>query len=505
MNRILTVLSFGFAALLACASAEACELADFPIRPDVTAAELLGLPGLDAFLRLLDIPETARRALRSPAPAERRMELPASPPAPLDGELSAGAAAVRLDFPESLRGLPLGGTAGRLHPIPEPEFDPHHVAHVLRASRGQRDPVRAKAIVLEASGRRVAWLSVDAVAVTEDVAAAVQDRLRASGTPIDLLLVSATHAHSGPGAFQRSRFLWIATDLPHEGVTTFVVDRLTAAVREAAGRLVPARVGWGSFPVEGLVVNRRGHGGPVATRFDILRVSDARDRPMAALVLGPIHGTLLDERNLLLSADVGGVIERRLEGLLGPSAVAMHVQGAEGDQAPARREGESEEAALERIGSEIARRANDAYRTTQAQTTAGIDWACGQWTPPAAVFRPGLMVSWVPRFVQLPIAGLIDGRGPLVAVRLAGRALAAVPCEPILDVGEQIADAGRDHGLGPALVAGLTGGYMGYVTTPEEYERGGYEAMATLYGPRTSASLVEQVTAQLERLASRRR
>jgi hypothetical protein len=52
-------------------------------------------------------------------------------------------------------------------------------------------------------------------------------------------------------------------------------------------------------------------------------------------------------------------------------------------------------------------------------------------------------------------------------------------------------------------VAGLTNGYVAYIATPEEYEKGGYEAVATLYGPRTAATLLEACSRVIRGLAPR--
>jgi len=87
---------------------------------------------------------------------------------------------------------------------------------------------------------------------------------------------------------------------------------------------------------------------------------------------------------------------------------------------------------------------------------------------------------------------------PLSMVRLGQRWIAAVPAELTLEAGRRLRTSietvakGVDGPDARALVAGLSNGYLWYVTTGEEYERQGYEGASTLYGPNTLALLIDR-------------
>jgi neutral ceramidase len=66
----------------------------------------------------------------------------------------------------------------------------------------------------------------------------------------------------------------------------------------------------------------------------VLRV-DARDgTPIALINVFGVHGTVLSERNALMTTEVTGAIERALEESFDRRVVVMHLQGAAGDVSP---------------------------------------------------------------------------------------------------------------------------------------------------------------------------
>ena len=76
--------------------------------------------------------------------------------------------------------------------------------------------------------------------------------------------------------------------------------------------------------------------------------------------------------------------------------------------------------------------------------------------------------------------------------------LATVPGEAIHSLGEELKLSARRLGAEQAFVLGLANGAMMYVTDEVEYYRGGYEAMVTLFGPRTGARVVRAAERCLE-------
>ena len=131
------------------------------------------------------------------------------------------------------RGVGVTGAAGRRSPrgVRQPDPAPrcfrtfsgcYPYAFWFKPSEGTLDPLFARALVVEGNGARVAWATVDLVAVDRGFTQEVGARLRAAGVAPASLIISASHTHSGPGAFGDSG-LW----------AFLAVDRLDAAVRSA--------------------------------------------------------------------------------------------------------------------------------------------------------------------------------------------------------------------------------------------------------------------------------
>ena len=88
---------------------------------------------------------------------------------------------------------------------------------------------------------------------------------------------------------------------------------------------------------------------------------------------------------------------------------------------------------------------------------------------------------------------------PLAALRVADGLIVTLPGEPTAEVGARVRAAVREaSGLDRVIVSGLSGEFIQYFTTPEEYDRQHYEGGSTLYGP-LSSNLLRQELAELAR------
>src|SRR5262245_64305749 len=88
-------------------------------------------------------------------------------------------------------------------------FDRHAHAFWFKPATGERDPLVTRALVLESGATRLAWVTLDLVAVDGAFVGAVQAELARAGVPATTLVVSASHTHSGPGAFMDSRVVGV--------------------------------------------------------------------------------------------------------------------------------------------------------------------------------------------------------------------------------------------------------------------------------------------------------
>lgn len=406
--------------------------------------------------------------------------------------LDAGAARVALRVPA---GAPLAGYGAFARRLPFPDVlgrYPH--AFWFKPSTGERDPLSARALVLESAGVRVALVAVDMLAIDQSFTADVERRLIAAGVRPATLILAASHTHSGPGAYVDSALLgWLTLDRLDREVRDALLDSVVGAVRQADGARAPARVAGGEVTAPPLTVSRLRQ--PLDASLLVLRLTRPGGAPVALVWNYAIHGTMLGASNLKLSADVMGEASTALERELG--APALFVNGAVGDVSPAHHG----DRAAHDIGVELAaavRRAGDAARPVGRPALRA---ARREVTLPAPrMSAKNCLGGWAPAALRVPLGSVFPRRTALTAVAVGDTALVAFPGEPQTKLGLAIKTAGRAR-FARTLVAGVSNDYLGYFVTAADYPQPGYVTCSTLYGPRTGECLTGAAIELLTALA----
>jgi neutral ceramidase len=392
--------------------------------------------------------------------------------------LEAGAARVALGVPA---GAPLAGYGSLARRLLVPDLFRHHPhAFWFEPSRGERDPLAARALVLETPGRRLAWVTLDLLAVDRAFVADAEQRLRDAGVRPLTVIVSASHTHSGPGAFVDSAVLgWLALDRLDTAVREALLGAVVTAVRQADTARRPARLATASVKAPRLVKSRLGQA--LDDELLVVKVTGARDEPVALVWNYAIHGTVLGPRNLLLSGDVMGEASSRLERALG--VPALFVNGAVGDVSPARHG----EQAVAEVGAELAAVARGGWgaATPVAPAALGIGVATVSLPAPRLSIR-NCVRGWWPRAVTLPLGAIFPRQTTLTAVAIGDTGWVTFPGELQTALGRRIK---QDAGLGRSLVAGLSNDYLGYFVAAADYDRPTYLSCGTVYGPQTGGCL----------------
>lgn len=225
--------------------------------------------------------------------------------APVDGgEFKAGVATVDITPPT---GFPMWGYASRRD----------------KPSDGVLDPLRARALVVEAGKMPVALVSLDlGRPPTRQSTAAIRDRVKTAG--IDHVFLVASHTHHGP-------VLELDTwPTPKEPWLRTLEKKLGEVILEAARGMKPARYGVASKET---MLNRNRHSKldnkPVDRELLVLRVEDAEGKPIAHAVNFAAHPTMHDAKVLKFSADYPGAMAALVEKETG--VPCLFLQGAAGD------------------------------------------------------------------------------------------------------------------------------------------------------------------------------
>jgi neutral ceramidase len=366
-------------------------------------------------------------------------------------------------------------------------------------STGTLDPLYARVLVLQAGEKRLALVTLDlGRTFRESDLVQLRQQLKASAG-VSFLIVTASHTHSGPNILDKD------ADGRLQAWETSAIEKISAAVVEASGHLVEARIGAGRGEVY-IGYNRRQlqpHGivkmlwtnpgkqptSPLDPTVFVMRVDDAEGEPLAIFVNYACHPVVFGSDNLSYSSDFVGVMRDTVEKAFDQKPLCLFLQGADGDINPYYATTLlSDGAAAKRqwtggqLGKEAVRVAKAIH--TDSAGDAAIDFADDVMTFqlrwPARKFREGLLKTYGPHVFE-DHADLMAEEPPpnhfelhVTTVLLNKRiALIGMPGEAFVNF--QI--NWRDRCPVPdALFLGYSNGYFDYFPTIDAAAQGGYGA-----------------------------
>ncbi|KRT73985.1 MAG: hypothetical protein XU13_C0010G0027 [Candidatus Rokubacteria bacterium CSP1-6] len=409
--------------------------------------------------------------------------------------LLAGARAVDVTPPTGVALAGYGGM-GRRRLVPD-LLNRHPYAFWFKPSRGVHDPIVARALVLQSGPRRVLWIAVDLIGPDPEMVSELRERLAAIGLRYDAVILAASHTHSGPGGFSRSRlFGFLALDSFVPAVRERILRGMTEAAWDADRAKVPARVGVGRGEVRDVIRSRVGL--PLDPEVGVLKVVRTDGRPIALLWNYAIHGTLLGKQNLLLSGDVTGAASQELERALG--VPALYTNGAVGDVSPALRGWPG----VRQTADALAREVLATWRRTPVERESALRAVSDRLhLPPPRLSLRNCLGRWLPSGLTVGMGWGFPSEAELVGVAVGASAWVTVPGELQTRLGQAVKAEGRRL-FGHAFIVGISNDYAGYFLAPEEYARPSYIACASLYGEAGGQLVAARATEILKKLREER-
>ncbi len=364
---------------------------------------------------------------------------------------------------------------------------------------GILDQCYARALVIEKGGRKFALVSLDLCFMPANVKEAVDKRIPTTGIAPDALLLCSTHTHSGPEPLS----LHSGNNAPAGTVPPFnprlldwIADRIAQAIVEAAVKLQPAQIGSGQKSGIGLNRNRRGE---VKTDDEMtaLKVTDPAGKPIAVVVDYAAHPVYFDADNLQVSGDWSGAFERMMEATM-PGAVALFINGAEGDASP---NGSDEGKPLEKIevyAAKLMQPARALLDSIQPVADPKIDaWSQVVQIPdrkPNPIFiLAAARLKSTPEQARAFVNAMMPASTHISFLRIGDALLVGFPGEPTTPVGLAAKQMAREAGFKHPAVVALTNDWIGYLVTAEQYKAGKYEPTMSFYGPEIGDKMLEGV------------
>ena len=357
-------------------------------------------------------------------------------------------------------------------------------------SVGVHCPLKARALVVEGDGGRLVWLHGDVIAFEYDDALCIRKAVaKVAGVPIERVILTATHTHSGPAIVRLSR----CGDYDPK-VVALVTGGLLKAAEQALSRLEPAEFVVGVGTCELGIDRRRQERKHTEKRVSAWGWRRSNGEWIAVMTNYALHNVAMGGENRLFCGDISGHLSAELETNLPGSPVVLCTNGPCGNINPPsvgpdfeRMLGWSKElggvmagilsgaepcldetvSAAESIvpsgavrlnTEEVNRRADSKIRDLDGQPGATAE-RCRQ---AARDWREAMLG-------ELPERAY--GAIPVQAVRIGDRYAVGIGAEPF----SVIADGIRERTGQDLLVVGYANGDAGYLAPEYAYDEGGYE------------------------------
>ncbi|MGQ9657050.1 MAG: neutral/alkaline non-lysosomal ceramidase N-terminal domain-containing protein [Fimbriimonadales bacterium] len=371
---------------------------------------------------------------------------------------------------------------------------------------GVHDPIYARALALAVGNQMAVLVALDHLLVPSSLTRAV---LQATGLKPPQLFISASHTHCAPdsmGLNERMRFPLPGVGMFLPEFLAFTAERVAGAVQQACQRLRPATLAIAAAELPNLNRNRRGR--PLLDRtMTVARLTDARGNPIAALVIYAAHPTIYPHTMMQVSAEFPGVLQTRLERVLGRGAVALYLNGAQGDVAPVADAGKDDHERVQRYGMALASHAQRLLRDA-VPAPARLRTHQRMARLPDAQPHPEFAESAgrefkVPEALLRQLAQqIVPDAAPVSLLALGNLLLVGFPGEPISSLGLQARELGREAGFRYVAPVALVNDWIGYILTRHEYLKGGYEATISFNGPNAGEAIMSTAHAAIQDIHS---
>jgi hypothetical protein len=434
--------------------------------------------------------------------------------------------------------------------------------HVL--AEGLDADLWATVLVVDDGATRAAWVDLDLIILTNDQARAVQEAVGAVfGIAPGHVKVTVTHNHAGPppSTWNWTKEGQAALEGYYALLPEYAAGAARLALQALRPARIAAGAGSSHVAVNrretapgGRTVTGVNPGGQIDPHVLVARIDGVDEQPIAVIVGYTMHPTTMGPSNRVMSPDWPGHLKRTVEHITG--ATCLFIQGATGDIGPGPDGFTDDLSVIQRLGAEIGCEAARVYfglRLPAVRHEHERTWESGAplgvWKAIPEPVQP-VVVSVLEGKAELPVGeqvpldqaeqAVADAQARLDELKAANadpkeieaatfvmkranmtrarsRAYGSAPTYQVslhlLQIGPVVL-AGTEgepfSGIGRAIkerspfphtwFGGYTGGWAGYIPTPEEYPAAGYEIDTSPFAPEAASALVEGAVAALNNL-----
>jgi len=372
------------------------------------------------------------------------------------------------------------------------------------------DSIWAKILILKENNRKYAILTLDLLGLPSNVKADLIKRVASDGWTAKNMMLLPSHSH---GSLEMAALNCKNTlDIPQLGIyqpqlLEFLIDKLAALIKAADCNFRPVQIGTKSKLLEGVNRNRR-KDPDVDKELTVTRIDLLDGKPLAVMVNWTAHPTFLGAKDMMLSAEWPGYLQRELEHSIGNGVTAMYYNGAEGDQSAVLNENIADDyQKIQIYGKRMADFALALYNDITPVRNCLFDFQYNIIQLPEHQAHPSFMKTGGEEY------GLTEGSVKTVmnilcpdviglgAVRIGDLIIAGIPGEMTAILGLKIKQSLRKNAIRYVAIGGLANEWISYILDKQQYLYGeGYESSMSFYGPDLGQVLSDETIANAVKL-----
>ena len=389
---------------------------------------------------------------------------------------------------------------------------------------GLHDSLYVRTIIISGHTTATAIVIMDhtsiSAALIADVKAIVQEH---TGISPHGSVVIASHNFSSPSVASRSErnAAW------QPRFEAAVLAAVSHSVAQAAGRLAPARLRYGSSTVR-VAVNRDvdtpsgtwlgyNDGGFTDDHLGVMYIETLDARPVAALLNLAVQPSVTDkcttsDGRKLISADLAGAAANHVEARLGANAVCGFIAGTAGNQSPIvqgspyvyltpdsavrHNTHEAAYAMLDQLGRRVGSAAMQVIATAEAVQGENVRLLRYNVELPSRTDFGKTSITGPVQSYDYQLSGTTTP-SPMIIINIGNLALVGMQPEGDAEVGANIRNASPYR---HTIVASMADGAAKYLPTAMSYDRFTYEARNSFFAKGSAEILTSQTIDRLEEI-----
>jgi hypothetical protein len=400
-----------------------------------------------------------------------------------------------LDMKPAL-GIPLAGYGADERRLPE--FIDWRLRYpectLFRPSEGYHSAIRSKVMAIKQGQDHLILVSLDTIGLEHRLAKDVLKGLRSFNIKPHELVLTATHTHGGPGTLSKKVPLqMIAVDLYREKNYRYILNQVVSSIKTALKHMEPADVYKTKATINGVQRNKWRK----VEKFDntagfIVARSRASGQWLGGVVNFSVHGGSMPVGLMLYSSDLNGAIEHELENhfalkntFVGKDPVFLFLNGAEGDVgAVGGRSVEIIDTLSKKFMSDSSSAFLEENLTQVEPVIKSVKKKIYLGLPASPIkFCGEGWIARLPKWVRINLFPLLSTHSYISQAQIGDITLLTWPGEPSTQLGWDLQNMAKEHGVVDPWVVGLANDYASYFTNKEEFNEGAYDSCSSLYGP----------------------